>query len=278
MKVFGKEKDFYDSALDYTNREQETWFREFKIFKLNKTLEKEMPDKYSQLLDVVNCVEWNHINSTISYNNKTELFKPDAYTSNLYIGNGFILFAGKFYPFIKISDNEKHSEVFYDSESFFKRMEALDLSEELEYREKRYYYFDKFRRLTLREKVERTFEIDSSKTDLNILHIKLNNPILICDFLVNKKLYKDSHFVLDSGGLFSHNFNHIIESGRLNDYQFIKVFDPHTFVQELEMFMGNVLIKRDPEPVFTDKDKIHSHGFDNKTSFRKGKTKKSKKK
>lgn len=278
MKVLGKEKDFYDSALDYTNREQETWFREFKIFKLNKTLEEEMPEKYSQLLDVVNCVEWNRIDTTISYNNKTELFKQDSYTSNLYIGNGFILFAGKLYPFIKISDNDKQSEVFYDSESFFKRMEALEIGEHLEHREERHYFFDKFRRLTLREKVEKTFEIDSSKADLNILHIELNNPILICDFLVNKRLYKESHFVLDAGKSFYPNGTYIIESGRLNDYQFIKVFDPHTFVQELEMFMGNILIKRDPEPIFTDKDKIHSHGFDNKTSFRKGKTKKSKKK
>jgi len=55
---------------------------------------------------------------------------------------------------------------------------------------------------------------------------------------------------------------------------FITVKDPFTAYQELEQFISMQLTDKDPQPrQLTDKEKIVSHGFDVKSSFRKEKKK-----
>lgn len=60
-------------------------------------------------------------------------------------------------------------------------------------------------------------------------------------------------------------------NARLRDYQFYKVMDPYTAYQAIEMFFGNLASPEKPIPPRTDKEKIESHGMDNKLSFRKPK-------
>jgi hypothetical protein len=56
---------------------------------------------------------------------------------------------------------------------------------------------------------------------------------------------------------------------RLKDVQFYKVKDSYTAFQEIQSFISGVLgTNRDPVSVPTDKEKILSHGFDTKWSFR----------
>lgn len=60
----------------------------------------------------------------------------------------------------------------------------------------------------------------------------------------------------------------------LNALEFVKVIDPWTAFQEIEMFISGVIgIDKMNEPEPTDKTKIISKGFDYKTSFRKEKNK-----
>lgn len=58
----------------------------------------------------------------------------------------------------------------------------------------------------------------------------------------------------------------------LKDIEFYKVMDPYTVYQELDMFMSNVMVNDEmPPSPMSDLEKIDSHGFDRKISFRKGK-------
>jgi hypothetical protein len=54
----------------------------------------------------------------------------------------------------------------------------------------------------------------------------------------------------------------------LNQHDFMRVFDPYTAFQEIEMFMSNLAIPQKPMPVIPDELKAESKGFD-KWSFRK---------
>lgn len=56
---------------------------------------------------------------------------------------------------------------------------------------------------------------------------------------------------------------------RLKDFEFFKVKDTYAAFQEIQSFISGVLgTNRDPVSIPTDKEKILSHGFDNKWSFR----------
>lgn len=53
----------------------------------------------------------------------------------------------------------------------------------------------------------------------------------------------------------------------LKDVQFFKVVDPVTAFQEISMYLGNYLVKRDVPDTIADEYRIAMHGFD-KRSFR----------
>lgn len=58
----------------------------------------------------------------------------------------------------------------------------------------------------------------------------------------------------------------------LRDLGFQRVKDPYTLFQEIETYISNNMCqKQNPMVVLSDKSKIIKHGFDYKTSFRKGK-------
>ena len=270
MKILGKEKDYYDSALDYSNADQETWFRDIQIFKVSDKMENK--ELYSFINRLKEKISFKYINESLL---SSSIFENTlGYPSSCHINNGFIAFAGKVIPFIKISDNHKNVDVFYDFETFKKFLEKSKSEQILEKKERERFFLrdDDFRGKTFGEKVKIVFE-QNYDVNINDFHIEVNNPIIIFDRELNKELYKDSHFKYDHKSYLPSGTNEgfLLFSGKLSNYQFIKVITPHYFVQELEMFMGNILIKRDPEPNFTDNVKINSHGFDDKISFRKRK-------
>lgn len=82
------------------------------------------------------------------------------------------------------------------------------------------------------------------------IFIEHETPIFVVDYI-------NSHFIINP---------------RLKDYGFQTIFDPIQAYQEIEMYIGNILLPKDKESVpLTDKEKIISKGFDLKTSFRKDK-------
>lgn len=60
---------------------------------------------------------------------------------------------------------------------------------------------------------------------------------------------------------------------RLRDYEFQRVISPYEAWQKIEMFLANLATPEKPIPPQSDIQKVESHGFDKKMSFRKGKDK-----
>ncbi len=60
-------------------------------------------------------------------------------------------------------------------------------------------------------------------------------------------------------------------NGFLKPYNFVRIIDPFQAFQRIEMFLGNMAAPEKPIPARTDVEKLQSHGFDKKISFRKGK-------
>lgn len=54
----------------------------------------------------------------------------------------------------------------------------------------------------------------------------------------------------------------------LQDYGFASIIPAEQMYQNISMFITNELTEQMEMPTMTDKEKIASHGFDNKTSFR----------
>lgn len=66
----------------------------------------------------------------------------------------------------------------------------------------------------------------------------------------------------------------IVFNDKLEPLEFYRVIDPYTAFQEIDMYIGNILVGvNDSVPAVSDKDMIEAKGFDNK-SFRKDPSKK----
>lgn len=60
-------------------------------------------------------------------------------------------------------------------------------------------------------------------------------------------------------------------NGLLRRYNFARIIDPYQAFQKIDMFLSNLAAPEKPLPPRTDLEKLQSHGFDKKISFRKGK-------
>jgi hypothetical protein len=60
-------------------------------------------------------------------------------------------------------------------------------------------------------------------------------------------------------------------NGLLRQYNFARIIDPYQAFQKIDMFLSNLAAPEKPIPPRTDLEKLQSHGFDKKVSFRKGK-------
>ena len=73
-------------------------------------------------------------------------------------------------------------------------------------------------------------------------------------------------------GAFYHSL--VIVNDRLNQYNFQRALSPQLAYQELTRWVYNHASPEKPIPQMSNEMKIHQHGFNNKTSFRKEKEKK----
>jgi hypothetical protein len=88
-----------------------------------------------------------------------------------------------------------------------------------------------------------------------------------------KTFYESFRCPVVQFGVFDHyESNIVILNPILKDIDFMKVVDPYTAFQEIEMYISGFL-GAPPKPMvsISDKDRLLAHGFDAKTSFRKPK-------
>lgn len=246
MKIYGKETDYYDTALSYGQDPYCKWVRKFKEYKLK---EKEFPfpkTYFSSKLYTKDAIKGKLMN--------TKSFVVSSYSSRVResydVTTGYVFFCGKSYPFIKcVACNtfKAEGQTFYTIETFVNYLNKLKID------------------------VEKLF----------------NHKEVICSSLRSKTLgqyLKDflSQLSIDTEELHSiHNIaiyvyegDILYEGGCLKDYQFIKVFDPYTCLQELDMYTSGVLGGQSPKTIeISDTDRLEGKGFDKVISFRKRKSK-----
>lgn len=75
---------------------------------------------------------------------------------------------------------------------------------------------------------------------------------------------------INTRSVYNHNCNTMVLNPVLKDFKFMRVHDPYTAFQEIQMFISGVLgIDKDGDnPPMTEKQKVAQHGMD-KWSFRK---------
>ena len=156
-------------------------------------------------------------------------------------------FCGKFYvlyhykKYHTLTDEVIKESYNYNRENIDTYINDIDVSK----------YYLKYNKYKL-TKLENLYRNYNNKEDYT-LFIKYKTPILFID------IYK---------------FNIIKKDIKLNDIEFFKVKDSFTAYNDLEIFLSNVILTNEKEPLeSTDKIKILSKGFDYKYSFRKEKSK-----
>lgn len=272
MKIISRYNDYFDSALHIQNDKTPLWIRKIEVFVVNNQnrkngdnllIESEISKKINKLIKSIDFLKID-FKGSLSQNYLSKKSYISSYDVNFTINSGFISFVGKIYPFVKITKRHSNYErsleyqyTLYDFKSFEEKFEKIDI-------------VNKELLIDTIEKVRLFFKKISIKQTDDI-HVFLDTPIFIYDFnLVNELRSELNEYISLRDDYYKNGF--LVSDGGLKEYQFIKFFDPNTLIQEIEMYFGNTLIKKDEPKEFNDLIKIESHGFDKKVSFRKRKS------
>lgn len=173
-------------------------------------------------------------------------FLNDNFYWNYKVEILYLVVAGKVYPLIKYSEDGSWGRFEWEPTKIKVYYEFAEFDKD--HPEITRFSYDK-------NKVDKKWiKIFKDKPKANELCVKLNTPV----FLI-KPRYEEVEVKLNVS---------------LKEFQFFKIMDAYTVYQELDMFVSNILVNDDmPMSPMTDLEKIDSHGFDRKTSFRKEKTK-----
>lgn len=165
----------------------------------------------------------------------------------------YIIFCGKVYPFIEAradanSWNTFTTSMYYTIDSLLNEFPGIKKDI------KRKYFFES----SLSELMENPLP------DLTELCVKHNTPVILYDPSNNYK----------STAAINNNLVEITINPNLSKLEFYKHLSHFEAYQALDNFVNNVLVSdKMPEYPRTDVEKLESHGFDKKTSFRKPKSK-----
>lgn len=201
--------------------------------------------------------------------------KIDNFRAGLWVNSYpdmcYILFCGKIYPFISFLRYNIYLKKF---DSIYKPLYSLTayedfLNSKYENDDSSYRYWSKYDHENLKElynikpskylitmftrkAMEMFYDIRSKKIDEKIveINIKFNSPILF----ISRRKTTDIYGIVNP---------------RLADYQFMKVIDPISAYQELQMFMSNFMFKEKEIIQLNDTMRLEKHGFDKRSSFRK---------
>lgn len=230
MKIYGKENDYYDCALAYGQDPLCQWNRKFTLY---STDDFKIPESVT-----------GEIDTRLPSLGGTNTGRPISLTftdSNPHvhsIRSGFVFFCGKTYPFIKVGCYNSYN-TFYDMDSLLKHMVKV-------YGEKKTNELlndqPKFGKSN-KEKIEKHLNKDFTCEDIHRVH---GVPV----------------YIMIGGSIIS-------EGGCLKDVDFVKVLDPFTCLQEINMYISGVLGGNSPSIVdISDTDRLEGKGFDKVKSFR----------
>lgn len=178
--------------------------------------------------------------------NEMEKLQPEW---NLRMSNYWLYYlslAGKIYPYIVINSTEGPIYLwsYEEANEYFK----FDENKKAKFCDKR-------------DSIKKFFESEYPDT-INI-HIKYNTPSIV---------FNSRQIGIDPTYIHSGTYQVVVElNPPLKDIGFSRRLDSYQTYQELDYFVSNVLTKEEEMPEFDNKIKLESKGFDNITSFRKGK-------
>lgn len=254
MKIISKFKDYYDGVQIYGCEGPHFVRTTKKIENFDMSL---LPE------DFRNCCGGHYYKGWGNYISKhdKQWTKLDR---DLY--SGFVIFCGKLYPFITTKDIVYHPDFYpsYQAEKFIVERSKLPTQYicDKSYSNEWLYSFDKvidkfgliktndkknFYRRWYNDYQQVKTLFDYKGFDVSHINIKYQTPIIVW---IKDKCY--SNPILD-------------------EIRFQKEVDSFSTYQEIEMFIGNVLVNDNDKMIkLSDKDRLHKAGFD-KYSFRKDK-------
>jgi len=261
MKIHSKYKDYYDSALAYGVDTSKHWVRnvETKVVRVS-------PANYYK--DNSLPIMHDFFNS--------DMFKkrPSTERSNTSDINKKLIYigvCGKVYPAIHMSwttsfNLKERTHTAFTADQVLKVLNEYD-----DYKETRGEYADNFTKGTQQtayswydtikweyKKVDAYFNQFSGSEGFHNIFVEENVPI----------------WVIDVTGDTDRNKGVLLTNPQLSQYDFQKIMDPYTMMQEIDMFLYGVLGGGNPDIIEPeDKYRITGHGF-NECSFRKAPTKK----
>jgi hypothetical protein len=187
------------------------------------------------------------------------LSKKDEYNELIVIG-----FCGKLYvgiKYVKTYYSKKNctpitkTEIIYDHNKIRKNLKK----EDDEYKKSKYYW----RKSSSNVKNFENYLLKLKSIDSTKWHREFNSPI----FAYGNPIKLDWEFNKAEDGNFYIN-------PCLKDYQFMKVFDPYTAFQEIQMYISGILGTKENDTIdISNEDRIVQYGYD-KWSFRREPTKK----
>ena len=249
MKIYGKESDYYDSALAYGSDPLCKWTREFNTYSMDALLKDDGCEKEFKLPESVFIVKPDGRNMLghkslrseavyFDYRVRTTSYKTTSYIFQ----SGFVFFCGKTYPFMRVNYNYSEKECFYTLESLIKFMNKTFSEKETQSLMDAQASRWAMRRITNKVAMENHF---ATKIDCEDLHRVNGIPVYV--------MCGDS----------------LHEGGSLKNVNFVKVFDPYTCLQEISMYTSGVLGGNSPFMVdIADEHRLEGKGFDKVASFR----------
>jgi len=231
MKIISKFRDYYDGYANYSNED----------VKVKVWVRKEEDIEISKYKLVV--LEEKKMRTSLNYE------------------AGYIIIAGKVYPFVShykdggwkwidgiYSYIGSKTDYFFDTKSL--KEERKDYQNE----KSKYWRYDTFGDRNLNN------FFNTEYPDMTDLCIEYDTPIIA--IRPESSQYKNG----------IKTFRTCYKNINLKEHGLTKLFTAPEIYQIIDVFVSNVLVKDEmPISEMTDAEKIQSHGFDKKTSFRKGK-------
>ena len=204
---------------------------------------------------------WTMVEEFPCNNLYTEPSDKNDYTLDLKLR--FLGFCGKWYPFFHLLIQSRSSinyrpdiNIYCYSPSSF--IEALEK-----------YNFLKYKETLFTKKSKHIYSSQLKYRDIEVYFNKFSGIADKSNIFVTEKcpviLIEESSYRMT----FASEAFTIVTNPNLSTIDFVKIVDPYTAFQELEMYISGVLGIGEPQIVtISDKDKIEKRGF-NKWSFRK---------
>jgi hypothetical protein len=238
MKIISKFRDYYDGYADYSSDDQKVryYIREEQDINISKYLLQNFEDEL--------------------------LRTPHDFEA------GYLIIAGKVHPFVSVYTRgdwdysngsgvyiSSHVDFYYDNKTLMERYEKEreKLNKAIK---KRDYPMWKWYGGNLSNRNVNNF-FNRKYPDMTNLCIEHDTPIiLICP---ESHRYKEK----------DKTYRICTKNVNLKEHGLSKVFTAPEIYQILDVFVSNVLVKDEmPMSPMTDEEKIQSHGFDKKSSFR----------